>query len=164
MPDDWSAIQLGTRGFYKKKEFIIAGRARIQMSTDYINLWSAQYAEGPLWIGQSLEKVGFFASVFTPYPQDWYKDPRAGIPLAFSDSIKLKCELVEPCIDLRFEGELFRFPFTRPNFKFVQASNAQGNTVFVMTDSTTRTEFLWGELVIPESVKFSFTREFNEWK
>jgi hypothetical protein len=164
MPDDWSVIQMGTKGQYKQKEFTIVGRARLQMPADFINLWCAQYPDGPLWIGQSLEKIGFFNSVFTPYPPDRYRETRAGLMLDFSDTIRLKCELLDECINLQFEGELHRLPFSRRGFKFVQASNASGNTVFVLTDSKVRTEFLWGELMVPDSVKFSNIREYSEWK
>lgn len=164
MPDDWSAIQIGTTGFYKNKNFTIVGRARLQMNTDYINLWCAHVQDGPLWIGQSMEKIGFFASVFTPYPEGRYKETNAGLMIDFSDTIRLKCELVEPCIDLRIEGELQRLPFTRPGFKFVQASNNKGNTVFVLANSNKQAEFLWGEVMLWDAVKLSNTREFHDWK
>jgi hypothetical protein len=163
MPDDWSAIQIGTRGSYKNKEFAIVGRARLQMNTDFLNLWCADIASGPLWIGQSLERIGFFESVFTPYPAGRYRESRAGLMIEFSDTIKLKCEMVEPCINLHLEGELLKIPFSRQGFKFVQASNVQGNTVFVLTDDR-QTEFLWGELMALDTVKLSNTRQFNEWK
>ena len=164
MPDDWSSIQIGTKGQYKQKEFVVVGRARLQMPTDFINLWCAQHADGPLWIGQSLEKIGFFSSIFAPYPPDRYRETRAGLMIDFSDTIRLKCELFDVCVAVHFEGELFRLPFSRKGFKFVQASNAQGNTVFVLTDSNNQTEFLWGELMLPDTVKLSNTREFSEWK
>jgi hypothetical protein len=164
MADDCSSIQIETKGQYKQKEFTIVGRARLQMSADFINLWCAHHPDGPLWIGQSLEKIGFFSSIFAPYPPDRYKETRAGLMIDFSDTIRLKCELYDMCIDVHFEGELFRLPFSRKGFKFVQASNAQGNTAFILTDPNMRTEFLWGELMLPDSVKLSNTREFSEWK
>lgn len=164
MPDDWSAIQIGTTGLYKNKNFTVVGRARLQMNTDFLNLWCAYTQDGPLWIGQSLEKIGFFASVFTPFPQNRYKETRAGLMIDFSDTIRLKCEMVEPCIALHMEGELHRLPVIKAGFTFVQASNDKGNTVFVFATSQNAVEFLWGELLMPDSIKFSNIREFNDWK
>jgi hypothetical protein len=164
VPDDWSLIQIGSKLMYKEKLHTIIGRARLQMQSDFLNLWCATYNGNALWIGQSLEKIGFFDSSFSSYPEGKYKEPRAGLYIDFSETIKLKCELVEKCIDLRFEGELERLPFVQSKFLFIQASNVQGNTVLVFSEGKNKVEFLWGEMKIVGSGKFENTRQFNEWK
>ena len=163
MPDDWSAIQIGSKVMYQDKLHSVLGRARLQMKSDFLNLWCATYNGNELWIGQSLEKIGFFDSAFSPYPTQKYKEPRAGLFIEFSEAIKLKCELVEECVDIHFEGEMGRLPFHN-NFLFIQANNVQGNTALVFSASKERTEFLWGEIKLVGSIKFENTRQFNEWK
>ncbi len=164
MPDDWSMIQIGSKVMYQDKLHSVVGRARLQMKSDFLNLWCATYSGKALWIGQSLEKIGFFDSDFSPYPTQKYKEPRAGLSIEFSENTKLKCELVEGCLDIRFEGELARLPFPLANFLFIQANNEQGNTALVFSETKERTEFLWGEIKLAGSVKFENTRQFNEWK
>jgi hypothetical protein len=164
VPDDWSLIQLGSKVMYNEKLHTIVGRARLQMESDFLNLWCATYDGKALWIGQSLEKIGFFDSDFSPYPEGMFKEPRAGLFIDFSDTIKLKCELVETCIDIRFEGELGRLPFFKAKFLFIQASNVQGNTVLLFNTQKENSEFLWGEMKVIGSVKFENTKTFDEWK
>jgi hypothetical protein len=162
MPDDWSAIQVGSKVMFNNQLHTVIGRARLQMKSDFLNLWCATYNGNILWIGQSLEKIGFFASTFTPFPER-YEAINAGMMIEFGDKIRLKCELVERCIDIRYEGELDRLPFSDSKFLFVQASNIQSNTVLIFSNKADVTEFLWGEMKIVGSIKFENTKQFNEW-
>lgn len=163
MPDDWSLIQIGSTGKYKDKPFEITGRVRLQMQNDFRNLWCATYEDKTLWISQSLESLGFFSTSFDKYPVTFYR-PHASSYIAFSDRINLKCEIVEQCLSVKFEGEIARFPFPSTNFLFIQASNASGNTMLVLHQNDNAIQFLWGELGLVNSVSFEKTRQFDEWK
>lgn len=163
MVDDWSAIQIGTTGKYKDKSFEVTGRIRLQMKADYRNLWCATYGDKTLWISQSLESIGFFTTSFEKYPIEFYR-PNAGMYIEFSDRVKLKCETVEPCISIRYEGEVARFPYPMGNFILIQASNSSGNTVLVCRKDDLDLQFLWGELKLLNTISFERIREFNEWK
>jgi hypothetical protein len=163
IPDDWSTIQIGSTGMYKEKTFKITGRVRLQMQNDFRNLWCAIYDDRTLWISQSLESIGFFKTSFDAYPAE-FSNPIAGTYIVFSNKIKLKCELVEPCIGVKFEGEIARFPFPEGDFTFIQASNKEGNTMLVAQQNNGNIQFLWGELSLVNAFSFENKREFNDWK
>jgi hypothetical protein len=163
MPDDWSAIQVGTTGTYKDRSFTITGRVRFQMKNDFRNLWCARHGDKTIWIGQSLESVGFFTPPFAPYPYQ-FENLRAGVFVEFSDKIKLKCELLESCFDIRYEGEISEFPFPNVDVMMIQASNAAGNTVLIFSNRQGRFHFLWGEVMLIYGVSFDNTKKFAEWE
>src|SRR5258705_5115774 len=162
MLDDWSAIQIGTTGKYKDQSFTITGRVRFQMKNDFRNLWCARYGDKTIWIGQSLESIGFFTPPFAPYPYQ-FENLRAGVFVEFSDKIKLKCELLESCFDIRYEGEISEFPFPNVDVMMIQASNAAGNTVLIVSNRHGRLHFLWGEVMLVYGVSFDNTKKFAEW-
>jgi hypothetical protein len=163
MPDDWSTIQVGTTGLYKNQNFTIMGRIRLQMKNDFRNLWCAQYGQEIMWIGQSLESIGFFTPPFAPFPHSFGKI-RAGVNIEFSERIKLKCELVENCIGLQYEGEVSDFPFPKGNFTLIQAGNAIGNTVLIFYENPNSIQFLWGEVMLVYGVTFNNTKTWSQWE
>lgn len=162
MPDDLSTIQIGTTGIYKAQSFVITGRLRFQTKTDFRNLWCARYGDKTMWIGQSLESVGFFASHFTPSEYK-FAEVRAGVYMEFTDSIKLKCEMMEPCIDVKYEGEISRFPFPNTQITLIQASNSSGNTALIFKNRTGELHYLWGELMLVYGYKFDNLKKLTEW-
>jgi len=162
MPADWSRIQVGTTGKYKNQSFTITGRIRFQMKSDFRNLWCARYGDKTIWIGQSLESIGFFTPPFTPYPYQ-FENLRAGLFLEFSDRIKLKCEMIESCYDIRYQGEISEFPFPNVDVRMIQAGNAAGNTALIFSNHRGRLHFLWGEIMLVYDVSFHNTRNFLEW-
>jgi hypothetical protein len=163
MPDDWSAIQIGTTGRYKGQSFTITGRIRFQMKNDFRNLWCARYDDKTIWIGQSLESIGFFTPPFAPYPYQ-FENLRAGVFVEFTDKIKLKCEMLESCVDIRYEGEVLEFPFPNADVVMFQASNTLGNTVLIFSNRKGRLHFLWGELMLVNGVSLENVRTFTEWE
>jgi len=164
MPDDWSTLQIGTTGKYKNQNFQITGRVRIQMRNDFRNLWCAQYGKETLWIGQSLEGIGFFNTPFVPYPQEFQPKMRAGIFVAFSESIKLKCEMIDKCLGLHCEGEVSTFPYPDGEFTLLQANNSNGNTMLVFMRDKEQAQFLWGVTTLVYGVKFENTKKWSEWE
>lgn len=163
MPDDWSVIQIGTTGTYKGQSFIVCGRIRFQMKYDFRNLWCARYGDKTIWIGQSLESVGYFTPPFAPYPYQ-FENIRAGLFIEFSDKIKLKCEMIESCLSVHYEGEIAEYPFPDARVAIIQASNTAGNTVLIFTNPGGRQHFLWGELMLVYGVSFENVRTFAEWE
>jgi hypothetical protein len=164
MPDDWSTIQIGSTGNYKDQNFLITGRVRIQMRNDFRNLWCAQYGKETLWIGQSLEGVGFFQPPFAEYPKEFQKKIRAGIYVEFSEAIKLKCEIIDKCLGVHFEGELSQFPYPDGKFTILQANNSNGNTVLVFMRGEDSAQFLWGVTALVYGVTFENTKRWSEWE
>jgi hypothetical protein len=162
MPDDLSTIQIGTTGLYKAQSFVITGRVRFQFKNDFRNLWCASYGDKTIWIGQSLESIGFFTPPFASFPFK-LEALRAGVYIEFSEKIKLKCEMMEPCIDVRFEGEISRFPYPNSKMTVLQASNTAGNTVLIFRDHLGDLQYLWGELMVVYGYKFDNVKKWTEW-
>lgn len=164
IPDDWSKIQVGTTGTYRDSTFVITGRLRMQMKNDFRNLWCARYKDDVLWIGQSLETLGFFSPPFAPYPAEIEKELAAGGFVKFSEGVKLKCEVVDFCLSLKYEGELGWFPFITGNFNFIQANNAEGNTALIFKGKENHAHFLWGVSALVYGVTFENTKRYPEWE
>lgn len=162
MPDDLSTIQIGTTGIYKGQSFLITGRIRFQLKTDFRNLWCARYGDKTIWIGQSLESLGFFTPPFLEYAYD-FSGLRAGVYLEFTDTIKLKCEMLEPCIGVHYEGEISRFPFLNTKVTLIQATNAKGNTALIFKSQSEGLYYLWGELMLVYGYKFENVKKWSEW-
>lgn len=144
------------------QSFLITGRIRFQMKDNFRNLWCAQYGDKTIWIGQSLESVGFFTPPFAPYPYE-FEDIRAGIFIKFTNEIKLKCEMIEPCVDMKFEGEISEFPFPNAKITTIQGSNSSGNTMLIFSNNAGRFHFLWGEFMLVYGYKFDNVRQWTEW-
>lgn len=142
---------------------MVSGRIRFQMKNDFRNLWCARYGDKTIWIGQSLESVGYFTPPFAPYPYQ-FENIRAGVFIEFSDKIKLKCEMIEPCLSVRYEGEVAEFPFSNTRTVIMQASNTAGNTALIFSNPGGRLQFLWGELMLVYGVTFENVRTFAEWE
>lgn len=164
MPDDWSTIQVGTTGTYKNQKFLITGRVRMQMRNDFRNLWCAQYGKDTLWIGQSLEGIGFFNPPFAEYPKELQTKVRAGVFVNFSENIKLKCEMIDTVRALHYEGEIGFFPYPDGAFTLLQANNSQGNTVLVFKRDNDQAQFLWGVTTLVYGVTFEHTKKWSEWQ
>jgi hypothetical protein len=162
MPDDLSTLQIGTTGIYKAQSFVITGRIRFQLKTDFRNLWCARYGDKTIWIGQSLESVGFFTPPFMEHTYQ-FDSLRAGVFVEFTDDIKLKCEMMEPCIDVRYEGEISRFPYPNAKITLIQASNTKGNTALIFKNRSGQLHYLWGELMLVYGYKFDNLKKWAEW-
>jgi hypothetical protein len=163
IPNDWSVIQIGSAGHWKGVPFKILGRVRLQLKDDFKNLWCAQYENKTLWIAQSLESVAFYPPPFAPFPDELNK-PRSNHSIKFSSNTELKCEFIEQCTHLHFEGELSSFPFSKGGFAVIQASNLKGNSALIFQRQDTSAEFLWGEYMERLNFKFENIRHWNEWK
>jgi hypothetical protein len=162
MPDDLSTLQVGTDGVYKLQSFTITGRIRFQMRTDFRNLWCARHGEKTIWIGQSLESIGFFTPPFMAHA-DRFENLKAGASIEFTDTISLKCEMMEPCVAMHYEGEISRFPLPDTKVTLVQASNASGNTALIFINQLGKLHYLWGELMLAGSFKFNNLKSWTEW-
>lgn len=162
IPDDLSTLQIGTTGIYKGTSLLITGRIRFQLKTDFRNMWCARYGDKTIWIGQSLESIGFFTPPFMEFGYD-FSGLRAGVYLEITDKIKLKCEMMEPCVAISYEGEISRFPFPNAQLTLLQASNTAGNTALIFKNHLGGIYYIWGELMLVYGYKFDNVKKWTEW-
>ncbi|GHN02409.1 hypothetical protein WSM22_38980 [Cytophagales bacterium WSM2-2] len=162
MPDDLSTIQIGTTGLYRGKSFTISGRIRFQLKTDFRNLWCASYDDRTIWIFQSLESIVFCDSRFA-INEYQFEGLRAGAYMDFTDSIKLKCEMMEPCVDVHYEGEISRFPLPNTRLTLIQASSPSFNTALIFKNKSGELHYLWGEMMLVYGYKFENLKAWTEW-
>jgi len=163
VPDDWSFVQVGTRGNYRDGTFTITGRLRLQLRNDYKNCWSATYNRGRcLWIIESFASFSVFAQSPTPYAGDRNK-LRAGTKVnGLLDGVTLEGEYVEKCEALSYQGEIGPWPFFEPGFFVVQASGGQHTALFFLKGSETLS--MAGEKKTADQLSFKNTLTWHEWE
>lgn len=162
VPDDWSVLQIGSKGIYKDKPFVITGRYRFQFKNDFRNFWCAQYQDGSMWIDQSLECLRFFTSPWTQLPIDT-KKIKANDQIDLSDKLSLTCDFVAIVTKVQAEGEVSSFPIVRHSMRVAEMMGP-ANTAFIVLDEWGLDYFIWGELYPGLDYPFQNLRVIDGWK
>jgi hypothetical protein len=163
MPEDWSFVQIGTTGEFKKQPFEIIGRIRLQLRNDYKNLWCAAYEQGKaMWIAESFASFAVFTSPLQTFEENVSK-LRAGASIQVNRELKLTGEFVEKCEGISLRGELAEWKLFAPGFFLIQASRAQHTALF-FPEGSKQAQMIVGEKVPVETLNFKNILEWNEWK
>ena len=163
MPDDWSFIQIGTTGEFKKNSFQVVGRIRLQLRNEYKNFWCAADLSGSvIWIVESFGSI----SVFTSPAQKCTEKVsalRAGNPIKINQTLVVTGEFVDKCESRSIRGEIGLIDFFEASFFIIQAGRSIYTAYFFPRESGD-TLMLLGEKASIESLNLKNTVVWNEWK
>lgn len=163
MPDDWSFIQIGTTGEFKKNSFQVVGRIRLQLRNEYKNFWCAADLTGSvLWIVESFGSISVFPS---PAQQCAEKVSalRAGNSIRINQTLIVTGEFVDKCESRSIRGEIGLIDFLEASFFIIQAGRSI-HTVYFFPREGGETLMLVGEKATIESLNLKNTVVWNEWK
>jgi hypothetical protein len=162
-PDDWSFVQIGTKGTDINKNFEVIGRVRLQLRNEYKNYWTILYTDNT--IGFLYESFGSFAildGLRIPYKGDIHK-LKAGLRFT-KDNIQLIGEFVEKCEDISFAGEIARWDAFNSGFFIVQAASAAGHIAVFQIIDKDNVYFYFGKKLSADHLKLQNIIQWNDWK
>jgi len=163
-PEDWSFIQIGTRGFYSQQHFEVTGRIRLQLRNEYKNYWSIAYNENSsAFLYESFGSLAILNGTIKDYQGDVRK-LKAGHKIREGKNLVLTGEFVEKCESVSYEGEIDRWKDFEPGFFIVQAGTSNGYVATFRIVDSSRAYFYLGTKVSLENLKLEKIREWDEWK
>lgn len=163
-PDDWSFIQIGTKGVYNQQHFEVTGRIRLQLRNEYKNYWCIAYNENSsAFLYESFGSLAILDGEFKNYQGDVRK-LKAGHKIKHDKSLVLTGEFVEKCESITYEGEVGNWKEFQPGFFIVQAGTSNGWIATYRIVDSSRAYYYLGNKSSLEKLKLEKIREWDEWK
>jgi len=168
MPDDWSVIQVGSKGAYQKHNFEVIGRVRLQLQQDYKNFWCLWYEDRKkyAWLAESFGKyITYESSFLDVYDNGEFSGLKIGHKFIIHDNVTVVANYQEQCVWISLEGELCLWPILKKGFALVDAQNNDRMAAcFIIPPDRRAGKFLVGEVVDFHDLNLVSIREWDEWK
>lgn len=168
VPDDWSIIQLGTKGLFKNKAFEVIGRIRLQQHREYRNYWSIWY---PIdmkygWLVESLGSYAVCTDAFFEYTdEDKLNTLKPDQNLLISADLSLCMDELDRCEAMSYSGEIPSWSFFAPPFSVVHGKRGKNMAAFFhLSPDKNTAKFLVGEWITFEDLKLQQINIAHEWR
>jgi hypothetical protein len=158
VPDDFSPLQVGTRGQFDARSFALIGRIRKVWSEGSWNEWCAQFSDGALgWLAEAQgDLVMTFERSISPPPETLAPDTIVmleGQRFQVSDVKQVSCAGAE--------GELASYS---PEAKAMTSIDLRGpGLAFATIERSDKTRIFVGRLVEFEECRFEHLRAMDGW-
>lgn len=167
MPDDWSPVKIGTKGFYKDRSFEVIGRVRLQLQEGYKNYWcfwsTGEKKYG--WLAESLGEYMICDGSFFELDDPASISFTAGEKLVLPGEARVSVDYIDKCEKVDVEGEVTSWPYYRQGFQTVQAQNNSAIAAyFFIRHDVKMLKFLVGETVDYAILNLQEIRTWDEWK
>ncbi|HTJ50861.1 MAG TPA: hypothetical protein VL443_15470 [Cyclobacteriaceae bacterium] len=165
VPEDWSFIQIGTKGIFNNKDFVVIGRIRFQLRNDYKNCWTIIYNDNQLgWLIESMGSLAIFETKTYSLSVEHTSKLKANVVIKIGKDIKVTGEYVEKCETLSYEGEVGPWKDLSTGFFMIQASSNNGTVLMFTVRPQQDSLYIVGKKTDLQQLKLENSIEWNEWK
>jgi len=165
IPDDWSYIQIGTKGIVDKKQFEVIGRVKLQLFNSYKNAWYVLFEDGlTSWLMDDVGKLSIaqHATKDIEFETIYQLVPGKKVKIK-----NLTCSLysMDECEQVYYEGEIGSWAyFSRGFFLAEGILSNHGTVLFFLNIPKKEIQCMDTAPITLENLNPSTILTWDEWK
>ncbi len=159
--NDWSIIQIGTRGTYQGESFEVIGRIHLQLRRDYKDFWCIWIESDRCyrWIVESMGSYAF--CVDNIIDVDIPIDLSVGAPIELANSEVVNIDIIDSCDEVRYSGETKGWKEFSSDFEVAQGSNENTFALFIFSKSKS-ISYVTGNWIQLKNLDLKTIKDWND--